>query len=96
MVTERGPQNTHLPQIDVLIKNNLKWVDGMWQFTGNGHPFEELVGPSLEYALSLCRPEDRDAMRASYQNRLEKIKSPKEKALFIASDIVAHWHRNMP
>lgn len=97
MVAERGPQNTHLPKIDVLIKSNFDWVvGGTGQFRGNGHSFEQLVESSVKYFLSLCRPEDREAMRTSCQTRLAKIKSPNKKFRLIAGDIVADWHKNAP
>ncbi len=87
MNVERGPQSTDRITVESVVKG---------QVGTNGQSPNDILGPSLEYLISLNKPEDRDAMRRSYSATLDKLGTVEEKVLFIKTSIADEWKRNMP
>lgn len=91
---EKGPQTINTSDIRSLVTMEL--VGDKGRFNSIRHSPKDLIGPSLEYLISLQKAEEQDAMKVSYQTHLTKIESPEDQLSFIFSSIISEWQRNMP
>ena len=97
MRAERESPAVRTSEIVEIIHANASWVlDSKGKFDGKGRSPSELLGPCIDYLISLQHSAEQNNARVRYKDCIAEITTPEEKLRFISGTIWGEWQKNMP